>query len=99
MKRFFREMFSSVKRGFQEGAEGDEDKADWQISFDRLWQHLADTTFSDRDLVQEYFDFISRYPEKRVLENVRYFGTEMLRRRPGTGSIVQEYINKAKKID
>ena len=98
MKRFFSEMFRSAKEGFKEGMEDKESK-EWQILFNHLNEDLDNASVSDEDLVKNYFDFIARYPDKRILENVRHFLERMMAQRPNTILIIKNYIDRAKQND
>ncbi len=89
-------MVRPAKGGFTEGSTGEDETVEWQRLFADLSNDLNNGTITDADLVQRYFDFISRYPEKRILEDIRSFIDQMMRKRPGTIPIIEKYVDKAK---
>src|SRR5688572_22246826 len=101
MKRFFSEMFKPFKEGLKDGATTNpgEEQAEWQRRMSNLWSKLADETVSDEDIVEDYFDFLGRNPEKRLLENVKEFLDQMMAKRPGTISIIRRNVDQAEQMD
>lgn len=94
-----RKMFSGMGAKFNEGINRGLDKpkgeqSDWQREFQTLQHWLQDTSIPDEIVVNGYFKFISDYPEKRILDEVRGLLETIMNVRPNTVEIIQKKINK-----
>jgi hypothetical protein len=97
MKRFIADTFRAAKQGFRDGMDPENAPADWQTDFDDLNKDLDNSSMTDQEIVERYFVFLSNYPEKRILENVRNFSDRMMRQREGTIPLIQAKIKIIKK--
>lgn len=97
MKRFLRELGASFSEGKRLAWNKMSDElSPAQLAYQEIEGKIDSHTTDDR-LVDAYFDFLSKFPAQRVLQQTDELLDRIIEARPGTVAIINKRLNKISK--